>query len=105
MKSSSSILTFIELLISTVLLVALTGTGGSPTNELRRKRQTVEEVGTKVGCLVTRLHQVTGEVYVINNSSQLYIRDFTFDGQGLGVYFYIGKQSFVYINRSLMKDS
>jgi len=89
MKSPTSILTFIELLISTVLLVALTGTEGSPTNELRRKRQTVEEVGTKVGCLVTRLHQVTGEVYVINNSSQLYIRDFTFDGQGLGVYFYI----------------
>merc|ERR1712223_1031153 len=88
MKSPTSILTFIELLISTVLLVALTGTEGSPTNELRRKRQTVEEVGTKVGCLVTRLHQVTGEVYVIN-SSQLYIKDFTFDGQGLGVYFYI----------------
>jgi len=92
MKSNTSILDiviFVEFLVSTFLLCALSGTEGSPTNELRRKRQTVEEVGTKVGCLVTRLHQVTGEVYVINNSSQLYIKDFTFDGQGLGVYFYI----------------
>merc|ERR1712080_283098 len=38
---------------------------------------------------VTRLHKVSGEVYYINNSSQLYIKDFTFDGQGFGVYFYI----------------
>ena len=91
MKSHTSVLTFVEFLVSAILLSSLSGTEGSPTNELRRKRQTVEEVGTKVGCLVTRLHQVTGEVYAINNSSQLYIKDFTFDGQGLGVYFYIGK--------------
>jgi len=89
MKSHTSVLTFVEFLVSAILLSSLSGTEGSPTNELRRKRQTVEEVGTKVGCLVTRLHQVTGEVYAINNSSQLYIKDFTFDGQGLGVYFYI----------------
>merc|ERR1711902_116486 len=49
--------------VSAILLSSLSGTEGSPTNELRRKRQTVEEVGTKVGCLVTRLHQVTLGVY------------------------------------------
>jgi len=78
-----------KFLALTVLLFALAGTEGFPNNELRKKRQTVEEVGTKVGCLVTRLHKVQGEVYYINNSSQLYIKDFTFDGQGLGVYFYV----------------
>ena len=100
MMSPFPTLTFVELLISTILFGALTSTEGSPTNELRRKRQTIEEVGTKVGCLTTRLHQVTGEVYVINNSSQLYIRDFTFDGQGLGVYFYIGRKSLLFIKVS-----
>lgn len=79
----------VELLVSTVLLLAITSTDGFPNSELRTKRQTIEQVGTKVGCLVTRLHKVSGEVYYINNSSQLYIKDFTFDGQGLGVYFYI----------------
>ena len=81
----------VELLVSTALLLAITSTDGFPNSELRTKRQTIEQVGTKVGCLVTRLHKVSGEVYYINNSSQLYIKDFTFDGQGLGVYFYIGK--------------
>ena len=82
----------VELLVSTALLLAITSTDGFPNSELRTKRQTIEQVGTKVGCLVTRLHKVSGEVYYINNSSQLYIKDFTFDGQGLGVYFYIGKK-------------
>jgi len=77
------------LLISTFLLMALIGTEGFPNNKQRTKRQTIDEVGTRVGCLVTRSHKVSGTVFYINNSSQLYIKDFTFDGQGFGVYFYI----------------
>jgi len=77
----------IELMVSTILLISIIGTSGLPS--IRNKRQTIEEVGTKVGCLVTRSHKVSGEVYYINNSSQIYIKDFTFDGQGFGVYFYI----------------
>jgi len=91
MKSHTqmAVITVVELLVSTALLIVISGTEGFPNSELRTKRQTVEQVGTKVGCLVTRLHKVSGEVYTINNSSQLYIKDFTFDGLGLGVYFYI----------------
>jgi len=91
MKSHTqmAVITIVELLVSTALLIVISGTEGFPNSELRTKRQTVEQVGTKVGCLVTRSHKVTGEVYYINNSSQLYIKDFTFDGQGFGVYFYI----------------
>ena len=87
-----AVITIVELLVSTVFFLAISGTEGFPNSELRTKRQTIEQVGTKVGCLVTRLHKVSGEVYYINNSSQLYIKDFTFDGQGFGVYFYIGKK-------------
>ena len=82
---------FPVLLVSIFLLLALTYTEGFPNNQERTKRQTIEEVGTRVGCLVTRTHKVSGTVFYINNSSQLYIKDFTFDGQGFGVYFYIGK--------------
>jgi hypothetical protein len=69
-------------------------TEGFPNiNHMRTKRQaTIDDVGTKVGCLKTRSHKVTGEVYFINNSSQLYIKDFTFDGLGFGVYFYVALQ-------------
>jgi len=97
MKSHTKMTVMIvaELLFSTVLFLAITGTNGFPNSELRKKRQTIEEVGTKVGCLVTRLHKVSGEVYFINNSSQLYIKDFTFDGQGLGVYFYVALEGAV----------
>jgi len=97
MKSHTkmTVMTVAELLFSTVLFLAITGTNGFPNSELRKKRQTIEEVGTKVGCLVTRLHKVSGEVYFINNSSQLYIKDFTFDGQGLGVYFYVALEGAV----------
>jgi len=97
MKSHTkmTVMTAAELLVSTVLFLAITGTNGFPNSELRKKRQTIEEVGTKVGCLVTRLHKVSGEVYFINNSSQLYIKDFTFDGQGLGVYFYVALEGAV----------
>jgi len=97
MKSHNkmTVMTAAELLVSTVLFLAITGTNGFPNSELRKKRQTIEEVGTKVGCLVTRLHKVSGEVYFINNSSQLYIKDFTFDGQGLGVYFYVALEGAV----------
>jgi len=80
---------FPVLLVSIFLLLALTYTEGFPNNQERTKRQTIEEVGTRVGCLVTRTHKVSGTVFYINNSSQLYIKDFTFDGQGFGVYFYI----------------
>jgi len=97
MKSHTkmTVMTAAELLVSTVLFLAITGINGFPNSELRKKRQTIEEVGTKVGCLVTRLHKVSGEVYFINNSSQLYIKDFTFDGQGLGVYFYVALEGAV----------
>jgi len=97
MKSHNkmTVMTAAELLVSTILFLAITGTNGFPNSELRKKRQTIEEVGTKVGCLVTRLHKVSGEVYFINNSSQLYIKDFTFDGQGLGVYFYVALEGAV----------
>jgi hypothetical protein len=86
---SVDVITIVKLLASMAILLAISGTEGFPNSELRTKRQTIEQVGTKVGCLVTRSHKVTGEVYYINNSSQLYIKDFTFDGQGFGVYFYI----------------
>ena len=80
------------MLVSAILLLAASGIQGFPEHkELRTKRQTIEDVGTKVGCLVTRSHKVSGEVYYINKSSQLYIKDFTFDGLGFGVHFYAGK--------------
>ena len=44
----------------------------------------------KVGCLVTRWHNVNGTVF-IKNKKELFVKNFNYDGQGLGVYFNIGK--------------
>jgi len=89
-NTKAPLFTIVEI-VSSVLLVACAGIEGFPNNnEVRVKRQvTIDDVGTYVGCLVTRSHKVSGKVYYVNNSSQLYIKDFTFDGQGFGVYFYI----------------
>ena len=82
-----------KMYISAIVLLASIGIQGFPNlSELRIKRQTtIDDVGTKVGCLVKHFHKVTGEVYYIKDTNQLYIKDFNFDGKGFGVYFHIGK--------------
>ena len=44
----------------------------------------------KVGCLITRWHNVNGTVF-IKSKKELFVKNFNYDGQGLGVYFNIGK--------------
>lgn len=89
-NNKEAVITFTQMLVSAVILLVCSGVEGFPSNDNRVKRQvTIDEVGTEVGCLKTRSHKVSGKVYFINNSSQLYIKDFTFDGLGFGVYFYV----------------
>jgi len=78
-------------IVSTTFLALLADIEGLPNNnELRTKRQTkIDDVGTYVGCLVKRSHKVSGKVYYIKQTNQLYIKDFTFDGLGFGTYFYV----------------
>ena len=56
---------------------------------LREKRATfyIDQVAAKVGCFVTRAYNVKGTVWVIHNSTQVYIENFSFDGGDSGVKF------------------
>ena len=64
---------------------------GLPTSEnlsrVKRKTFFIDQVADRVGCLVTRSYNVTGTVWLIHNSTQLYIENFHFDGGNRGVSF------------------
>ena len=87
-------------LVLALFLSSITVGGYSNGNELsRQKRKTffIEQIATKVGCFVTRLHEVKGTVWLIHNSTQLYVDDFRFDGEGPGVNFNIGMFNALYV--------
>lgn len=47
--------------------------------------------GTLVGSFNNRFHGITGDVYAVD-SRTLYIRGFSYDGQGPDAYFYAGDE-------------
>ena len=76
-----------------IFLLCLFGLGidGLPAeNEIsrvKRDRFYIDQVAARVGCFVTRSYNVTGTVWLIHNSTQLYIENFSFDGEDNGVSF------------------
>ena len=64
---------------------------GLPTKKelsrVKRKTFYIEQVADRVGCFITRSYNVTGTVWLIHNSTQLYIENFSFDGGDRGVSF------------------
>jgi len=76
-----------------IFLLCLFGLGidGLPAeNEIsrvKRDRFYIDQVAARVGCFVTRSYNVTGTVWLIDNSTQLYIENFSFDGEDNGVSF------------------
>ena len=84
---------FMKCFIGCVLALSLFCTlidGLSYQNGLsRQKRATfyIDQVAAKVGCIITRAYNVKGTVWVIHNSTQLYIEHFNFDGSEAGVKF------------------
>ena len=64
-------------------------------SRVRREIFFINQVATKVGCIVTRSYDVEGTVWVIHNSTQLYIENFNFDSKekNVGFNFNIGKHN------------
>ena len=64
-------------------------------SRVKRDKFYIDQVAARVGCFVTRSYNVSGTVWLIHNSTQLYIENFSFDGEDNGVSFTfnIGKAS------------
>ena len=64
---------------------------GVPSQEkisrIKRKTFYIDQVADRVGCFVTRSYNVSGTIWLIHNSTQLYIEKFNFDGGNRGVSF------------------
>ena len=74
---------------SWLICIVLVCLFGMKIDGFRVKRKTfyIEQVADRVGCFVTRSYNVTGTVWLIHNSTQLYIEKFNFDGGNRGVSF------------------
>ena len=65
-------------MIICIVLVCLFGLA-IDGSRVKRKTFYIEQVADRVGCFVTRSYNVTGTVWLIHNSTQLYIENFSFD--------------------------